>query len=419
MLGLNRRVLGVVCLYPAHPGFNQLGDQLVMLMDARVGEDRDSARFEHHIKRLKRGQLVAGDISRRPSNEILAKSTVGRAAVSGLDYRSGDMRPPDSAPSCDLLHPVEAHVYVEFIQALDYLLSAIKSRVSLILQVGLQGVRPVIYEVAKHVDFILAEVGVDLHPWHKDDACFLCSRQARFDACNGVMIRDSNRPQADSRRLPDDLLRGESSIGCGCMNMQVGLWRARRVHALIHGSSSLACGGEAVNFAEPGCIMKIELEVGDEFIGKETQVRYVVMVIPRPGGNVLLMTKSMYPAGVYRLPSGKIHEGETPEEALVREGYEETGFDLHCDEILETITFLFKNRGRTLAWESYIILTNEQAGEPQVQDLDERITDFREVSPCDLNKIADQLESLPPGHWRDWGRFRAVEHRIVYKKLCL
>jgi len=87
-------------------------------------------------------------------------------------------------------------------------------------------------------------------------------------------------------------------------------------------------------------------------------------------------------------------------------------------ETLETITFLFKNKGRTLAWESYIILTNEQAGEPQVQDLDERITDFREVSPCDLNKIADQLESLPPGHWGDWGRFRAVEHTVVYNRLC-
>lgn len=166
--------------------------------------------------------------------------------------------------------------------------------------------------------------------------------------------------------------------------------------------------------------MQIEMEVGDEFIDEKapTHVRYVVMVIPRPGGKVLLMTKSMYPSGVYRLPSGKMHEGETPEDALAREGCEETGFDLHCVEMIETITFLFKNKGRTLTWDSYIILTNEQSGEPQVQDLCERITDFREVSPCELNKIADELENLPPGHWRDWGRFRAVEHRVVYNKLC-
>lgn len=166
--------------------------------------------------------------------------------------------------------------------------------------------------------------------------------------------------------------------------------------------------------------MEIELEVGDEFIGERSPgtVQYVVMVIPRPGGRVLLMTKSMYPAGVYRLPSGKMHEGETPEEALVREGYEETGFDLRCVEILEQITFLFKNRGRTLTWESYIMLTNEQVAAPSVQDADERITGFRDVLPCELNEIADQLENLSPGHWRDWGRFRAVEHRVVYNKLC-
>ena len=87
-------------------------------------------------------------------------------------------------------------------------------------------------------------------------------------------------------------------------------------------------------------------------------------------------------------------------------------------ETLETITFSFKNKGRTLTWESHIILTNEQVGEPQVQDLDERITDFREVSPCELNNVADQLENLPPGHWGDWGRFRAVEHTVVYNRLC-
>ena len=240
MLGLNRRVLGVVCLYPAHPGFNQLGDQFVMLVDAWVGEDSDSARFEHHINRLKRGQLVAGDISRRPSYQELAERTVGRAAVPGLDYRSGDMRPPDSAPSCDFPHPVETHVHADLIEALDYLPPSLEACISLAFQVSFQGVRPVIYEIAEHVDFILAEVGVDLHPRHKDDACFLCSRQSRFDARNGVMIGNSNRPQADSRRLADDLLGSECPIGSSCVNMEVG--------ALIHGASSLAREGEAVNF---------------------------------------------------------------------------------------------------------------------------------------------------------------------------
>lgn len=166
--------------------------------------------------------------------------------------------------------------------------------------------------------------------------------------------------------------------------------------------------------------MEIELEVGYNFFGEKhlAQVGYVIMVIARPGGKVLLMRKSMYPPGIYRLPSGKIHEGETPEEALVREGYEETGFDLSGSELLDTITFTFRSKEKAMTWQSYVFLAADQLGEPQVKDLDEKISEFREVSPCDLEEIACQLESLPPGHWGDWGRFRAVEHRLVCRRLC-
>jgi len=166
--------------------------------------------------------------------------------------------------------------------------------------------------------------------------------------------------------------------------------------------------------------MEIEFDVGDEFFGEKYpwQVGYVIMVIPRPGGKVLLMRKSMYPQGIYRLPSGKINKGETPEAALVREGHEETGFDLSGAELLDTIKFVFRHEAKMMTWTSYVFLTSEQAGEIQVLDADEKISDFREVSPCDLEEIARQLENLPPGHWGDWGRFRAVEHRLVYDKFC-
>ena len=157
------------------------------------------------------------------------------------------------------------------------------------------------------------------------------------------------------------------------------------------------------------------MEVGEEFFG---DVVYVVMAIPRPSGKVLLMRKSMYPAGVYRLPSGKVHEGESPEDALLREGYEETGYDLGDSELLETIVTRLRHDTKTLTWVSHVYLCPEQSEEPQVKDPNEKIDGFREIPFCELSKIADQLESLPPGHWRDWGRFRAVEHRVAYNKLC-
>ena len=58
----------------------------------------------------------------------------------------------------------------------------------------------------------------------------------------------------------------------------------------------------------------------------ETDTRSeVIMVLPRPNGRVLTLTKSFYPTGTYNLPSGGIQPGETPEQAFLREVAEETG----------------------------------------------------------------------------------------------
>lgn len=54
----------------------------------------------------------------------------------------------------------------------------------------------------------------------------------------------------------------------------------------------------------------------------------VVLVLPRPGGKVITTAKRFYPEGVFRIPSGGIHPGETPEQAFVREAMEETGLDV-------------------------------------------------------------------------------------------
>ena len=66
----------------------------------------------------------------------------------------------------------------------------------------------------------------------------------------------------------------------------------------------------------------VELEVGEEFLRnvREKERRMgiadeVVMVVPRPGGKVLLHTKSFYPPGTYRLPTGRLRLGESPEAA--------------------------------------------------------------------------------------------------------
>ena len=164
------------------------------------------------------------------------------------------------------------------------------------------------------------------------------------------------------------------------------------------------------------------LDVGDTFLEEMTRKAHesageVVMVIRRPGGNVLLMTKTFYPAGVYRLPTGQIRKGERPEEALEREASEETGFRVRIERSLGAIRWTVRSGSGSVEYLSHIIITCETTGKPAPRDIEESIAGFQVINPCDLRGIADQLSNLPEP-WRDWGRFRAIAHQFVYRELC-
>lgn len=165
-----------------------------------------------------------------------------------------------------------------------------------------------------------------------------------------------------------------------------------------------------------------ELTVGEAFFKEMERKRTnspgeVVMVIRRPGGKVLLTTKDFYPAGIYRLPSGQMTGDETPEEALIRETFEETGFHVQIDRHLGTIGYTFKTDSKTIEYVSHVFLTEETVGEPASQDADEEITGYRDVDPSELENIAQNLQKIA-GIWNDWGRFRAISHDFVYEILA-
>lgn len=143
----------------------------------------------------------------------------------------------------------------------------------------------------------------------------------------------------------------------------------------------------------------------------------VVMVILRPGGKVLLITKDFYPPGAYRMPTGGMHHGETPEEALVREAKEETGFRVNIERKLGTIHWVFRSGDSSVEYYSHVFLISEIADEPVAEDENERITGYKEVGVCDLSGVAQELINLT-GRWRDWGRYRGMAHDFVYSALC-
>lgn len=165
-----------------------------------------------------------------------------------------------------------------------------------------------------------------------------------------------------------------------------------------------------------------ELDVGHYFYGKMVRKRRgsageVVMVIRRPGGKVLLNTKEFYPEGVYRLLSGKMKGRESPDDTLEREAYEETGLRVRVERYLGKIGYVLTSPSGIMGYVSHVFLTEQTTGEPAPIDAEERITDFREEDPCELQHVAQGLRSLPED-WADWGRFRAIAHDLVYRELC-
>ena len=159
------------------------------------------------------------------------------------------------------------------------------------------------------------------------------------------------------------------------------------------------------------------------------RVAEVVFVIRRPNGRLLLQTKAFYPPGAYRLPSGGITAGEPVLAALWREVAEESSLQVTMLRFLAVISYAIVTPESDPAgplprtFTSYVFLLQETGGELCTADEDERVVGFREIEVWELPGVADRLEALAASadlrlrSWGDWGRFRAVAHRVVWEIL--
>lgn len=138
----------------------------------------------------------------------------------------------------------------------------------------------------------------------------------------------------------------------------------------------------------------------------------VVMVVPNEQGHIWLHAKAIYPAGVYRLMTGGVELGEAPEQAMLREVEEETGFKTKIDRCLAIITYTLSGNGLTVPFVSYVFLTTPTRGLPWPIDPGEAITEFRAIPVARLTETALKLRSLE-GRFADWGIFRAIAHEVV------
>jgi 8-oxo-dGTP pyrophosphatase MutT (NUDIX family) len=142
----------------------------------------------------------------------------------------------------------------------------------------------------------------------------------------------------------------------------------------------------------------------------------IVLAISRPNRRVLLHIKDFYPPTAYRLLSGGIENGEPITNAARREIHEETGWAIDLVRWLGIVEYEFIERIGQTKFVSYVFMTDETDAVPQPADVDEKISEFHEVGWSELARVADALEDLP-GDWGDWGRFRAIPHRLVLEAI--
>ncbi len=142
----------------------------------------------------------------------------------------------------------------------------------------------------------------------------------------------------------------------------------------------------------------------------------VVLAIQRADGNVLLHTKSFYPADIYRLPTGGVYPWEKVLTGAMREAKEETGFDVCIVRMVGMVTYTFHNGERCMPFVSYVLLARSGDVLPAVVDSEENISDFRFVPPEQLRHTAQTLRQLS-GRMAGWGAFRAPPHEMVASAL--
>lgn len=138
----------------------------------------------------------------------------------------------------------------------------------------------------------------------------------------------------------------------------------------------------------------------------------VALVIENEHDQILLHTKGHYPQGAFRIPTGGINFGEQVIDALYRETFEETGFKPVSFKLIALLLYEFRYFNKTIPFMSFIFHVIPDRINPQVQDENEKISEFRWVDRQGLGNIAHELRSLDDT-WRDWGTMRAIPHELA------
>jgi 8-oxo-dGTP diphosphatase len=138
----------------------------------------------------------------------------------------------------------------------------------------------------------------------------------------------------------------------------------------------------------------------------------VVLIVPRPGRRVLLISKPNYPPDTFRLPTGGVGLEEEVLTAAAREVLEETGLALRPERLLAVVDWTFAHQGRSRRFASYLVLFPTTDAPAHAADTRENISAYRELLLGEIDGTIAHLRQLP-ADWRNWGEQRAVPHQLV------
>lgn len=126
----------------------------------------------------------------------------------------------------------------------------------------------------------------------------------------------------------------------------------------------------------------------DALWDRRDRVQEVCMVVRRPNGRLLTVTKDFYPSGIYRLLTGGVEPGERALDALLREAYEETGLEVVVRRLLAVVAYRAERAvgvaESTPRAYTFAFLLDEVGGALAAVDPNERVADYGEIAPMDL-----------------------------------
>lgn len=143
----------------------------------------------------------------------------------------------------------------------------------------------------------------------------------------------------------------------------------------------------------------------------------VAFALERKNGKFVVIRNSVYPEGVYRIPTGGIRFGESVLSALYREIGEELGVKVELKRFLGAVKYDISYGGEHLDFYSFVFRMKEISGNIIEDATQNEISEFAEADLGFLIKISEKLKEKgdSKGDWRSF-RYQTTSFIIPFLK---